>query len=688
MRDWITKRSRIYWHDQYALNEQETAFTQYDPDRISDELCATGADIVAVYATNQWGVAYYPSRFWPQHPGLAGQDYVGDLTSRLRVRGKRVLLYTNWLDSKHAEWNVIPLGHEEDPYYREQPLASWADPAHPDGRAQKLPGGQWRFPCMNSPARGRIVDIAREIVDRYRPDAFHLDMLLWPWPHICACPYCRPALEAICGTKAVTREAVTARWKEYIDWACERSASLLAEVSAILREKGVVAAHNGQNPVWMPVGYGIDQGWLPSLDVYISEIFSSLVTPGMTMRWHHGLGMPSWMLLTSTLPQYAHWPVSKAQWLLTAAACKANGCHVLGPCGVGARPDTTSAKRLLDHVRFGLDAFMQDADLSEGAVSAAKIALVFSWATRKYHGQGAMRWADEIEGWARLLAEEHLPFDIVTAENIASASSLARYDLLILPDSAYLSDSFCRAVRDYAQSGGKVLATAASSLFDERGDPRIDFALADVLGISHQGALEGDFAYPGAEEAEPASGAFRKVTSSARILRHRIECDPAGSVAGQCDPLPLEAGEWPLWAAHGSAFYIAFDIGRYYKLYGDEHIARFIAEAVALCAPSCPLTVKAPRHIEATLWRQEALRRRVVHLADRTLSAGDMSRINEVTPVCNIEISLPAKNPTVKIRGAEGETLFDGERLTVTVRKMAGYAAVVVEDGQSPYPTE
>jgi len=74
-------------------------------------------------------------------------------------------------------------------------------------------------------------------------------------------------------------------------------------------------------------------------------------------------------------------------WQVSAASAKANGCNVLGPCCVGAYPDTTSSKRLLDTVRKGLAFFMEDADLHENASPAAKVALVFSWATRKYlHG--------------------------------------------------------------------------------------------------------------------------------------------------------------------------------------------------------------------------------------------------------------------------------------------------------------
>ena len=116
---WIDKRGRIYFYDQYALNEQAAAFAKYDPDRITAELLATGADIIVVYAANQFSIAYYPSKVWPQHPNLKGRDYVGDLFSRLRKHGKKVAAYINWLESRHADWNTIPLGKEDDPSLRD-----------------------------------------------------------------------------------------------------------------------------------------------------------------------------------------------------------------------------------------------------------------------------------------------------------------------------------------------------------------------------------------------------------------------------------------------------------------------------------------------------------------------------------------------------------------------------------------
>jgi hypothetical protein len=681
--DWTRKRGRIYWYDQYALNEQTTAFTKYDPDRAVDDICGTGADIVVVYATNQWGVAYYPSAVWPQHPGLHGRDYVGDLVERFHARSKKVILYTNWLDSKHAEWQVLPVGEEDEPSHREQPLASWADPALPNGRVQAIEGGKWRFPCLNSPAREQMAAVTREIVDRYQPDGFSLDMLLWP--AVCGCKFCRPVLERVCGTKEVTREAVAAHWPAYIDWASERSSSIVAELTAILREHGVLAVHNAMFPLWMSSGYGVSEEWLPSIDVYVSEIFSDLHAAGMSVRLHHALGMPSWMLRTSTQPHFGHWPIPVAQWQLCAAACKANGCDVLGPCGIGAYPDTTSAHRLLGNVKTGLDSFMQDADLAEEAISAARVGLVFSWATRRYHGQGSLDWSDELRGWSRVLIEEHIPFDLVVAERAGSARDLHRYDLLILPNTACLPESFCAVLREYARDGGRLLVTAESSLWDEHGAERSDFALGDVLGVSRRGVCNGPFALERHGEPEPAAGQFQQVTARGAVLSRRVQVDPAGSVVGFQDPLPLQLGEWPAAVRNrfgqGQAVYVAFDVGRFYSAYADEHIAEWMAELVDGLLPARQITVRGPRSVEITLWAQESPRRLVIHLAQQTQYPDDMRRVTEIVPIPLVDLTLPVPgpNPHVSARHASVASSVTDGSLRIELRDIGAYAAAVVE---------
>lgn len=677
---WLRRRQRIYWYDQYALNEQETAFAHYDPDRIAAELAYVGAEIVAVYAANQFSVAYYPSRVWPMHPNLKGRDYFGEVSSRLKAQGQKVIGYINWLESRHPDWYVVPLeGEPEDEF----PLASWARPEEPDWRVQRVPGGRWRFACLNSPRRQQVLDVAREICDTYRPDGFHLDMCFNSG--VCVCPYCRPTLEAICGTRDLTHRVIAEHWREFVDWRNECSASLVGEVSAILRERGIFAAHNGQNPLWLSPVYGFDRNLLPHLDIYVSEIFSDLNQAALTMRWHRALGMPSCELLTSTSPYHAHLSVPAASWEVSAACAKANHCDVLGPCGVGAYPDTTSSKRLLENVRHGQALFMEDADLHDTAVPAAKVALVFSWNTRKCFREGRMDWSEELDGWSRVLLEEHIPYDILIAEDVSGLDDLARFDLVILPNIVHVSDAFCSALTDYVRQGGSLLASGETSLGDERGFRRHDFALASLLRITYEGSDEGVFAWDGASEPEPAHGVFQRVKTTANVLARRLSTDPAGSVAGALDPLPLAPSEWPAVVmtneGKGHAMYVAFGLGRYYAATALTHARDRMVGCIDHLLPARQIRVKAPRCLEVTVYKQEMPERLIFHLANRTPLAHDMPRIHEVPPMAHVELEFrsPFVHPRVSCRGADMTTTVEGHQVTVQIRALSVYAAIVVE---------
>jgi len=691
--DWVNTRSRLYWYDQYALNEQETAFARYDPDRIVEELVAVGADIVTVYAANQFGIAYYPSTILVQHPNLKGRDYVGDLATRLRAKGKKVILYMNWLDSTHPEWNMVPLGCDQATVRAPQRLASWATPANPNGRVQALPGGAWQVPCLNSPRAEQVVSIAREIVDRYQPDGFHLDM--FSNGDVCVCDYCRPALERICRTADITRQVIRDHWVEFINWRCERSAAVLSKVSAVLRERGVLAAHNPFAPLYVAAMWGQDIAWLDSLGVFLSECFDRFLAPSsdlnstsINVRWQHSVGKPAWIIPTQHPIHYAHWPISRALWEVFASACKANGGKAFGPCGVGARPDTSTSPEMLANVRHGFDCYLRDADLDQNAVSAAKIALVFSWATRKYFGAGNQQWLEEFSGWARLLIEEHLPYDIVTAERIWDAASLQQYDLVILPNSAHLGDRVCRALRDYVRRGGRVLATAETSLWDDRGGKRADFALANTLGISWRGSLEGHFAVQRPGEPEPASGIFQQVASPGKAMAYRVDVDPAGSVSGTKDPLPMRVSEWPVVTVgsfgKGETCYIAFDIGRYFSMHGDRHIGAWMAEQLDAILPARQIVVKAPRTVEVTVWRQTTPERTIIHLANRTVPwtlPTDERQITEIIPVHDIEVTIdaPYRDCVVTARDADVSAHTDGDKLVARAAVVKAYAAIVIE---------
>src|SRR5206468_4083865 len=57
-----------------------------------------------------------------------------------------------------------------------------------------------------------------------------------------------------------------------------------------------------------------------------------------------------------------------------------------------------------------------------------------------------------------------------------------RLSVLIFPNVAVLSEGQCAAVRQFVERGGHLIATVQTSLNNEDGQPRPDFALAGLFG--------------------------------------------------------------------------------------------------------------------------------------------------------------------------------------------------------------
>jgi hypothetical protein len=96
-----------------------------------------------------------------------------------------------------------------------------------------------------------------------------------------------------------------------------------------------------------------------------------------------------------------------------------------------------------------------------------------------------------VHGMYTALLEGRFFWDYVHEDRM-DAAHLEKYSALYLPSVALLSDAQCDELRAFVRRGGSLLATFETSLYDEQNQPRADFGLADVLGISKAGDVTGN----------------------------------------------------------------------------------------------------------------------------------------------------------------------------------------------------
>ena len=162
--------------------------------------------------------------------------------------------------------------------------------------------------------------------------------------------------------------------------------------------------------------------------------------------------------------------------------------------------------------------------LVAGAQSLARAALV----------AGEMNYINHRSNWFDNLVRHHILYDVIPMHRLGRFD-LARYDVVLLRSLLFLSDRDCRQLRAFVRGGGTLIATNATSLYDENWARRQDYGLADVLGASAASAdtpIRACHGGPGApgSRVEHAFGRGRSIFYPGAV-EVEIEADPLGPAA-------------------------------------------------------------------------------------------------------------------------------------------------------------
>jgi hypothetical protein len=93
-----------------------------------------------------------------------------------------------------------------------------------------------------------------------------------------------------------------------------------------------------------------------------------------------------------------------------------------------------------------------------------------------------------IKGIERVLLENHIQYGFIPDSEF-SGERLSGVKVLLLPNTAFIPEKDIETIRVYVREGGGLIVSRNAALFDERGTPRRDFGLADVLGLHYTGRI-------------------------------------------------------------------------------------------------------------------------------------------------------------------------------------------------------
>jgi hypothetical protein len=425
-------------------------------------------------------VAYYPSSV-PLHRQaqyLAGRDLFGDLCHAAHVDGLAVFAR---MDSNRA--------HEE--FYK----------AHPDwfaidSNGKPYKAGELFITCINSPYYNEhIPSILTEVSDLYKPEGFTDNS--WSGlgrDSICYCGNCKKDFLSKTGHDIPLR----ADWddqvyREWIRWNYKRRIEVWELNNRTTKKAG------GETCIWSGMNSGSLNWQSESFRDYreICERAEIIMLDSQARSDQGGFqqnsdtgklihGVLGWdKLVPESMAMYqagrptfrmAAKPATEARmWMIEGIAGGIQPWwHYVGASHEDRRIYNTPGPIFLWHKKN--EEFL----LNRKPVAA--IGVVWSQLNMDFYGRDEAEERVELpwRGIIQSLIRARIPYITVHADNIDNEA--AGLSVLILPSLGVMTDDQLSAVKRFVKGGGSLVATGESSLFDQWGQRRSDYGLAELFG--------------------------------------------------------------------------------------------------------------------------------------------------------------------------------------------------------------
>jgi hypothetical protein len=607
-------------------------------------------------------VAYYPTEVPLHHRSafLGQSDPFGTLVAGCRALGMHVIARTD----PHAAREDVRAAHPDWIAVRSsgEPYRHWANP------------DLW-VTCALGPYNFEFMDqVQREIVTKYKVDGIFANR--WAGQGDCYCVHCQRNFKSATGLDLpkVTDARDPVR-RQFLQWRKARLTELWKRFDVTIR-----AAN--PNARFIPNGP-------PDLKT-AGEIASILFTDnqarrGLTPPWSNGhrakelravLGRrPIGGIFSVGLEEPYRWKdsvQSEAEIRLWVAEGTANGMRPWVTKFSGVLYD----RRWLPMVERIYQWHATHERYLRNEMPLARVALLHSEQTGTFHPGAATgdRAGDHMLGMYHALVEARVPFELVH-EAFLTADRLDQFKVLILADAAALSNAQCAAIRGYVERGGSIVATFASSLYDELGVRRSDFGLADLLGVSFGGRIDGPMQNSYLSlDADPATGKRHPILEgledTPRIINgaFRVHVTPTTAFPSPITLIPTYP-DLPMEDVYprvphtdtreiylrdlgkSRVVYIPWDIDRtFWEVMCIDH-GRLLKNAIAWAANEPPpVQITGPGLFDITIWRQRTSM--TVHLVNLTNPMMMKGPLREAIPIGPLRatIRLPSGTKAGKVQ--------------------------------------
>ena len=689
------------WFDK-SMRWAQLAFVENDPGNYDPEFWLDyfrKAHIDGVLLSAGGIVAFYPTEIPLHHRSdwLGDSDPLGYLISECRKMNRTVILRTdphavrqNVYDA-HPEYIAVTADGQKRPHWARPDL--WVTCAL----------GPYNFEFMNK--------VNREIMQRYQPEGIFSNR--WSGHGVCFCEHCKRNFRAYSGLELPTStnrlDPVYQKWNE---WQTERLKELWFHCDAEIRKIKPTSR-------FIPNGFPDRMLMGKHADFFFADQQTRIGRQnwGVIPPWSHAkvvkeyrasLGSkPLIGIFTVGMDDEFRWKDSvqnDAEIRIWVAEGVANG---MKPCFVKFGANIFD-KRWMNAVADMYQRYYNSERYLRNIAPMARIGMVFSEQTnRKYGGESwQQRIGDHSLGMYHALIESRIPFEAVN-DRLLDEEFLKPFKLLILPNIAALSDAQCEQLRAFVKSGGSIVATFETSLYDEEGAPRQDFALRDLFGVSYDNGVEGPMKNSYLKlKKEVATGAFHPVLNGLedvyRMINsvYRVKVKPLADFPSPITLVPTypdlpmedvyprveETDIRELYLRELGESRIAYfpgDMDRsFWQTMATDH-SNLLKNTILWALNEEPFVdVKTRGIVDVAVWRQKESM--TVHLVNLTNPMMMKGPFRDFYPVeASVEIKIPENNSVTGVRLLFSNTVpkyeIKGNKVSVNVPEILDHEIVALD---------
>ena len=533
--------------DFHTSPDIEGVGARFSKEKFTKTIKDAKVDLVTVFAKCHHGYTYYPSKVAPMHPHLSF-NLLKEEIEAIHAAGAKAPIYitAGWSKKdadEHPEWHQIDFATGKAKYMGQDPEAL-TDPDIP------LEDCSWIGLCLNGTYADHIEALTREVCESFDvSDGIFYDICFFG--ETCVCDTCREGMLKR-GLDPECEADVKRYYSEGRIEFMKRMTSVVHEYAAdapVFYNGGADMNRTEYHPYQthyeledLPTAWG-GYDLMPLRSKFFEKYGKHFL--GMTGKFHHSWGEFGGFKDKEAL-RY------ECADMISIGASMSVGDH-LHPSG----DIDESTYRMIGHA---FDYASKIEKYSEDTRAYTDIAI---WMSHNYSSD---------MGASKLLQVMHLEYDV-----IESGDDLGKYRCVILPDHVNLTDTDKRALLEFGENGGSIVASY-ESIFDELGVKRIAPSEydKDYIRCSFTEVKTPFLSYSSAYRTE----AYEGYEVLAEVYEPYFSRTATHFCGHKNTPPKTEAAEYPALIKCGNVIYFAHSVFENYNETGNYVLEEYVSKAI------------------------------------------------------------------------------------------------------------